>query len=156
MIIVVILFVATNFYLLLKDDSPVARSFYIDQWTSAKEQNIRETKRTEGVTIPLEEQQIYYDTSKGSFEGFSVKKGEEVSPGTSLFFYSTDSYQEAIAQLKSERDSLERQVDGLEDQLENLTDLQLDLTPSSFSVFDEEDSDPAQPINDLLANSVEV
>ena len=100
MIVVVILFVATNFYLLLKDDSPVARSIYIDQWTSAKEQNLKETKRTEGVTIPLEEQQIYYDMSKGSFEGFLVKKGEEVAPGTSLFFYSTDSYQDAIAQLE--------------------------------------------------------
>ena len=76
MIVIVILFVATNFYLLLKDDSPVARSVYIDQWTSAKEQNLIETKRTEGVTIPLEEQPVYYDMSKGSFEGFVVKKGK--------------------------------------------------------------------------------
>jgi HlyD family secretion protein len=156
MIVVVILFVATNFYLLLKDDSPVARSFYIDQWTSAKEQNLKETKRTDGVTIPLEEQQVYYDTSKGSFEGFSVKKGEEVAPGTSLFYYSTDSYQDAIVQLESERDSLEKQMDGLEDQLDSLTDLQQDLTPSSFYDYDEEEIDPTQPINDLLANSVEV
>ena len=71
MIVVVILFVATNFYLLLKDDSPVARSVYIGQWTSAKEQNLIETKRTDGVTIPLEEQPVYYDNSKGSFEGFA-------------------------------------------------------------------------------------
>ena len=142
MIVIAILFVATNFYLLLKDDSPVARSIYIDQWTSAKEQNLKETKRTDGVTIPLEEQQIYYDMNKGSFEGFSVKKGEEVAPGTSLFFYSTDSYQDAIAQLESERDSLKKQMDGLEDQLDNLTDLQQDLTPSSFYDYDEEEIDP--------------
>src|SRR4051812_6941224 len=136
MIVVLILFVATNFYLLLKNDSPVTRSLYVDQWTSVKEQNVKETKQTEGVTIPLEEQQIYYDDRKGSFEGFAVKKGEEVAPGTSLFFYSTDSYEEAIAQLESERNSLEKQVDGLETKLENLTDLQLDLTPSSFNDFD--------------------
>ena len=117
MIVVVILFVATNFYLLLKDDSPVARSFYVDQWTSAKEQTLKETKQTEGVTIPLEEQPVYYDDSKGSFEGFAVKKGEAVAPGTSLFFYSTDSYQEAIAQLESERNSLEKQLDGLRDSI---------------------------------------
>ena len=132
MLLVILLFVATNFYLLLKDDSPVARSFYVDQWTSAKEQTVKETKRTEGVTIPLEEQPVYYDSSKGSFEGFAVKKGEEVAPGTSLFFYSTDTYQEAISQLESERDSLEKQLDGLETQLDNLKDLQQDLTSSSF------------------------
>ena len=86
MIVIAILFVATNFYLLLKDDSPVARSIYIDQWTSAKEQNLKETKRTDGVTIPLEEQQIYYDMNKGSFEGFLVKKGEEVDRKERLYF----------------------------------------------------------------------
>ena len=153
MILVVILFVSTNFYLLLKGDSPVARSFYIDQWTSVKEQTLRETKQTEGVTIPLEEQPVYYDGSKGSFEGFAVKQGEKVTPGTSLFFYSTDSYQEAIAQLKSERDSLEKQVDGLQTQLDNLTNLQSDASPSSWSIDGQETTNTQ---NDLLANSVSV
>ena len=47
-------------------------------------------------------------------------------------------------------------MDGLEDQLDSLTDLQQDLAPSSFYDYDEEEIDPTQPINDLLANSVEV
>ena len=156
--VVLILFVATNFYLLLKEESPVARSHYVDKWTSAKEQTLKETKRTEGVTIPLEEQPVYYDSSKGSFEGFAVKKGEEVAPGTSLFFYSTDTYQEAIAQLESERDSLEKQLDGLQTQLDNLEDLQQDSTSSSFYDYgfglSEEETTNTQ--NDVLANSVAV
>ena len=154
MLVVVILFVATNFYLLLKEDSPVARSFYIDQWTSAKEQTLKETKQTDGVTIPLEEQPVYYDASKGSFQGFAVKKGEAVEPGTSLFFYSTDSYQEAISQLESERNSLEKQVDGLQTQLDNLKDLQSGVTSSSFYDYKEEKTTNTQ--KDLLANSVSV
>ena len=124
------------------------------QWTSAKEQTLKETKQTDGVTIPLEEQPVYYDASKGSFQGFAVKKGEAVEPGTSLFFYSTDTYQEAISQLESERNSLEKQLDGLQTQLDNLTDLQSGVTSSSFYGYDEEATTNTQ--NDLLANSVSV
>ena len=93
---------------------------------------------------------------KGVSKDLPSKKAKKLLLERPLFFYSTDSYEEAIAQLESERNSLEKQVDGLETKLENLTDLQLDLTPSSFNDFDEEETSNAQPVNDLLANSVEV
>ncbi|WP_394238152.1 efflux RND transporter periplasmic adaptor subunit [Niallia oryzisoli] len=130
-----ILFVAANLYLLFKDNSKVARSLYVPQWTTAKEQNIRETMKTEGVTAPLEEQPVYYDERKGSFEGFLVKKGEEVQSGKTLFYYSTDNYEDAIAVLESERKSLENQLDALENKWDDLNDIDYD---SSRSVLDDE------------------
>ncbi len=130
-----ILFVAVNLYLLFKENSKVVRSLYVPEWTAAKEQNLRETMKTEGVTTPLEEQSIYYDERKGSFEGFMVKKGEEVTSGKTLFYYSTESYEDAIAVLKSERDSLENQLDALEDKWDDLNDIHYDTTRS---VLDDE------------------
>ncbi len=76
MIVVAILFAATNFYLLLKDDSPVARSMYIDQWTSAKEQNLTEMKKTEGVTIPLRNNKFTMIIVKEVSKDFWSKKGK--------------------------------------------------------------------------------
>ena len=130
-----ILFVAANLYLLFKGNSKVARSLYVQEWTTVKEQNIKETMKTEGITTPVEEQSIYYDERKGSFEGFMVKKGEEVTSGKTLFYYSTESYEDAIAVLESERDSLENQLDALEDKWDDLSDIQYD---STRSVLDDE------------------
>ncbi|MCQ6274654.1 efflux RND transporter periplasmic adaptor subunit [Bacillus sp. V3B] len=142
-IVVAVLLVITNFYLIFKEDSPVARSVYVEKWTSAKEQTIMETIQTDGVTEPLEEQHIYYDHSKGSFAGFSVEKGDAVGLGKSLFFYSTDSYEEAIRKLQSERDSLQQQLDGLQAKWDNLIDLQSNL---SLSLLNEELASPTREV----------
>src|SRR3954453_3022652 len=142
-IVVIALLVITNLYLILKEDSKVARSIYVEKWTSPKAQTIMETLQTEGVTEPLEEQYIYYDNSKGSFEGFAVEKGQQVEAGTSLFFYATDSYEEAIAKLQSEKDSLQRQLDGMEDKWENLIDFQSDL---SLPFLNEELASPTSDV----------
>lgn len=124
--IIIILLVAANLYLIFKDKSTVARSFYINKWAAAKEEKLVETLKKDGVSAPLEEQLVYYDDSKGSFEGFSVKKGEEVQAGSTLFEYETDTYQETIDILEAEKDSLEKQIDGLEDKLDDLEDLERD------------------------------
>jgi HlyD family secretion protein len=142
-IVVIALLVITNLYLILKEDSLVARSIYVEKWTSPKAQTIMESLQTEGVTEPLEEQYIYYDNSKGSFEGFAVEKGEQVEAGTSLFYYATDSYEEAIAKLQSEKDSLQRQLDGMEDKWENLIDFQSDL---SLPFLNEELASPTSDV----------
>lgn len=130
-----VLFVAANLFLIYKDNSLVDRSFFIPEWTTAKEQNIRDTMKTEGVTAPLEEQPVYYDDRKGSFEGFLVKKGEEVQSGKTLFYYSTESYEDAIAVLEAERKSLENQLDALEQKWDDLNDIDYD---SSRSLLDDE------------------
>ncbi|WP_338450164.1 hypothetical protein R4Z09_29270 [Niallia oryzisoli] len=130
-----ILFVAANLYFIYKDNSKVARSLYVPEWTTAKEQNIQDTMKTKGVTAPLEEQPVYYDERKGSFEGFLVRKGEEVQSGKTLFYYSTESYEDAIAVLEAERKSLENQLDALEQKWDDLNDIDYD---TSRSVLDDE------------------
>lgn len=126
--IIIVLFVAANLYLIFKDKSTVARSFYINKWAAAKEEKLTETMKKEGISAPLEEQLVYYDDSKGSFEGFSVKKGEKVQMGTTLFKYETDTYQETIDILEAEKDSLEKQIDGLDNKLDDLKDLESDTS----------------------------
>jgi HlyD family secretion protein len=123
-----ILLVGVNLFLIIKDNSKVDKTLYVSGWTSAIEQDLEETMVTEGISAPQEEQYVYYDDSKGSFEGFMVKEGEEVSSGSELFYYKTDSYVDAIAHLEAEKESVLKQLDGLEDRKDSLDRL---LTSSS-------------------------
>jgi HlyD family secretion protein len=126
--VLAILLVGVNLFLIIKDNSKVDKTLYVSSWTSAIEQDLEETMVTEGISAPQEEQYVYYDDSKGSFEGFMVKEGEEVSSGSELFYYKTDSYVDAIAHLEAEKESVQKQLDGLEDRKDSLDSL---LTSSS-------------------------
>ena len=126
--VLAILLVGVNLFLMIKDNSKVDKTLYVSSWTSAIEQDLEETMVTEGISAPQEEQYVYYDDSKGSFEGFMVKEGEEVSSGSELFYYKTDSYVDAIAHLEAEKESVLKQLDGLEDRKDSLDSL---LTSSS-------------------------
>ena len=75
--VLAILLVGVNLFLIIKDNSKVDKTLYVSSWTSAKEQDLEETMVTEGISAPQEEQYVYYDDNKGSFEGFMVKEGEE-------------------------------------------------------------------------------
>jgi HlyD family secretion protein len=152
--VIIIIFVAANIYLIFKDKSTVARSFYINKWAAAKEEKLVETLKKDGISAPLEEQFIYYDDSKGSFEGFSVKKGEAVYAGATLFEYETDTYQETIDILEAEKDSLEKQIDGLEDKLDDLEDLERDK--SRIILKDEDPYDTVSIEIDILQTEAEI
>ena len=129
--VLAILLVGVNLFLMIKDNSKVDKTLYVSSWTSAIEQDLEETMVTEGISAPQEEQYVYYDDSKGSFEGFMVKEGEEVSSGSELFYYKTDSYVDAIAHLEAEKESVLKQLDGLEDRKDSLDSL---LTSSSVEM----------------------
>lgn len=118
--VLAILLVGVNLFLIIKDNSKVDKTLYVSGWTSAIEQDLEETMVTEGISAPQEEQYVYYDDNKGSFEGFMVKEGEEVSSGSELFYYKTDSYVDAIAHLEAEKESALKQLDGLEDRKDSL------------------------------------
>lgn len=120
LIAAITIFIAVNFFLLLKEDSKASRSYYVKKWSSATEQKLVDTIPAEGFTTPLEEQHVYYDEDKGSFAGFGVEKGDEVSVGATLFYYSTSSYEEAKSTLELERDSLQKQWDGFQEKVSQL------------------------------------
>jgi HlyD family secretion protein len=129
--VLAILLVGVNLFLMIKDNSKVDKTLYVSSWTSAIKQDLEETMVTKGISAPQEEQSVYYDDSKGSFEGFMVKEGEEVSIGSELFYYKTDSYVDAIAHLEAEKESVLKQLDGLEDRKDSLDSL---LTSSSVEM----------------------
>lgn len=151
--VAVALLLGMNLFLILKEDSKVEKSLFVGQWVSAKEQDLQETLEKDGISAPLEEQNVYYDENKGSFEGFVVQEGDEVMPGTELFYYSTDSYTDAVNILQSERDRVQGQLDGLEEKRTNLGRL---LTGSSMGMLEDPVIDDTTVEIDLYATEAEI
>jgi HlyD family secretion protein len=151
--LLVLLLVGVNLFLILKEDSKVDKTLYVNSWTSAREQDLEETMVTEGISAPGEEQYVYYDDSKGSFEGFMVKEGEEVTSGSELFYYKTDSYVDAIAHLEVEKESVQKQLDGLEDRIDSLDSL---LTSSSAEIEEQTFMSEASIEMDIYETEAEI
>lgn len=146
-IIVIVLFVAVNFYLMFKKESEITRTKYINEWRSIKEQNLVLSKEKSGVVAPLVEEHVYFQSGEGDFQQFLVKEGEEVSEGTPLFEYSPKNLEQAIQQYEAEIDRLESEKEALEDNIDNLEKIEKKLS----SKKDEEESTS----NDAVASTIE-
>lgn len=125
---VIALFVVANFFLIFKKDSEVARSKYINEWRTVKEQKLVLSKHKAGVVTPVEEEHVYFQSGAGDFEQFLVKEGEEVDPGTPLFEYSPKSIEASIKQLEAEITKLENERDAIEDNIDDLEKVERDLS----------------------------
>lgn len=130
-IILISTFVVTNFYLIFKKDSAIARSKYIDEWTEVKEQNLIVSKDKEGVVAPLDEQHVYFQADAGVFEQFLISEGDEVQAGTPLFEYSSTNTEETMDKLDAEIERLESEKDALEDNIDNLERIEQRLSSST-------------------------
>lgn len=120
--------IITNFYLIFKKDSKIARAEYINEWRTAKEQNLVQSKGKPGVIAPVEEEYVYYQNGLGDFEQFLVKKGDEIQSGTPLFEYSSKSIEGVIEQYEAEISKLETEQDALEDNIDDLEKLEKSLS----------------------------
>lgn len=127
-IAVIALFVVVNFYLIFKKDSEVARSKYIDEWRTVKEQKLVLSKHKAGVVTPAEEENVYFQSGSGDFEQFLVKEGEEVHPGTPLFEYSPQNIETTIQQFEAEITKLENERDAIEDNIDDLEKIERNLS----------------------------
>ncbi|WP_026581967.1 efflux RND transporter periplasmic adaptor subunit [Bacillus sp. J33] len=127
LIIGVLLFLACNFTLLFMKSEKISRTYYIDEWTAVKKQDLLEMMPAKGVLAPKEEQYLYYESNMGNFNGFLVEKGDEVEAGTALFEYSPEDITQAKEKFKIEKEKLEREQISLENHIQDLEDMQDDL-----------------------------
>lgn len=110
----------------------ISRTYYIDEWSAVKKQDLLETMPAKGVMAPKEEQHLYYENTTGTFKSFLVEKGDEVQPGTGLFEYSPDDIAVTKENFQIEKEKLEREQISIESHIRDLesTKRTLDLTPA--------------------------
>ncbi|KAF0819568.1 MULTISPECIES: efflux RND transporter periplasmic adaptor subunit [Cytobacillus] len=132
LIVGVALFLACNIALIFWKSDKISRTYYIDEWSAVKKQDLLETMPAKGVMAPKEEQHLYYENTTGTFKSFLVEKGDEVQPGTGLFEYSPDDIAVTKENFQIEKEKLEREQISIESHIRDLesTKRTLDLTPA--------------------------
>ncbi|MGG0716191.1 efflux RND transporter periplasmic adaptor subunit [Robertmurraya massiliosenegalensis] len=146
-IIFIALFVAVNFYLLLKKDSEIARSEYINEWRTVQKQNLVLSTERAGVVAPAEEEYVYFQQGAGDFEQFFVKVGDQVSTGTPLFEYSPRNLEATIEQFEAEITKLQSEQYGLQENIRNLESIERGLR--------QVEEDEENPSNQAVASTIE-
>jgi HlyD family secretion protein len=127
--------IATNLYLIMKEDSKVSRSIFVKDWTTVKNETITETFKTKGVTTSAEEYKVYFNGEDQAFQRFLVKEGDEVTTGTPLYEYTMKNVEQQIGDLERELAELEGEITGVTDYIQKLTDYK-EQVPSASTVSD--------------------
>ncbi|URM33389.1 efflux RND transporter periplasmic adaptor subunit [Cytobacillus firmus] len=117
----VLLFLACNVVLVFSSDK-IGRTYYVDDWTAVKKQDLLETMPAEGVLAPKEEQHVYYDSATGKFNGFKVEKGDKVQPGDAIYEFSPEDITSAKEAYQIEKEKLENELVSIE---KNINDLEI-------------------------------
>ena len=127
--------IATNLYLIMKEDSKVSRSISVKNWTTVKNETITETFKTEGVTTSAEEYKVYFNGEDQAFQRFLVKEGDAVTMGTPLYEYTMKSVEQQIGDLERELAELEGEITGVTEYIKKLTDYK-EKVPNASIVSD--------------------
>ncbi|WP_370223750.1 efflux RND transporter periplasmic adaptor subunit [Cytobacillus sp.] len=112
--------IAGNLFLILKSDSKIQRSAYVNQWEKISRGDLKETFKTEGVVTSSEEHYVYFDEEIGSFNKFLVKEGDQVKAGDPLFEYDSFNIDDDKRNLEADLDKAEDQIESIEDHIDEL------------------------------------
>ncbi len=113
---------ATNLYLIMKEDSKVSRSIFVKSWTKVENSTVTETYDTKGVTTAAEKYNVYFNGENQIFGRFLVKEGDEVATGTPLYEYTVKNLEQQTVDLEREIAALESDIAGVDEYIEKLTD----------------------------------
>ncbi|WP_397537197.1 efflux RND transporter periplasmic adaptor subunit [Rummeliibacillus pycnus] len=130
---IVVIFVGSNLFLLLKEDSKAARTINISDWTTINKGNVKKILHTNGVTQPETETHVYFDSQKGSLGEILVKEGDVVTSGTPLFSYDSQKVEERKADLEDEAKRLQGEMDSIDQEISQLQQIDTNATSDTTS-----------------------
>lgn len=117
---IVVLFVGSNLFLLFKEDSKVARTVNVSDWTSIDKSNVKKILHTTGETEPEIETHVYFDNQKGTLDTILVKEGDVVTSGTPLFSYNSQKLEEKKSNLEDEAERLQGEMNSIDQEISQL------------------------------------
>ena len=117
-IIVIALLIGVNAYFVFKDDSEVARSYFIDEFQKATTGKRVETVQKDAIVAPSQTYTISADAK--SLSAIDVKRGQEVSANDLLATYKTEEVDGELTKLEAERTAYETELSDLESALDQI------------------------------------
>lgn len=113
--IVLAILIGVNAYFVFKDDSKVARSYFIDEFQRAIVGDRVETIKKDAIVAPAQTYTISADAK--SLSAIDVKRGQEVRSSDVLATYKTEEVDDELTKLEAERDAYETELNDLESAL---------------------------------------
>ncbi|SIS56971.1 efflux RND transporter periplasmic adaptor subunit [Salimicrobium flavidum] len=141
--VVMILFITLNGLLIYFDQKDrVTDKSYIEEWSQSFTGDIFERLETDGVFASSEQNEVYFDHDRGSFNEFLVAQGDEVSEGDDLYTYDVNNYASRQGELESEVTRLEDEIDAIEEYIDEVEDYNV---PEPDTDIEDEDYDHPVP-----------
>ncbi|MCL1695859.1 HlyD family secretion protein [Lysinibacillus sp. Bpr_S20] len=114
-IIVIALLIGVNAYFVFKDDSKVARSYFIDEFQIAATGERKETVEKDAIVAPSQTYTISADAK--SLSAIDATRGQEVHANDLLATYKTEKVDGELTKLEAERTAYETELSDLESAL---------------------------------------
>ncbi|MFJ7736019.1 HlyD family secretion protein [Lysinibacillus sp. NPDC097287] len=127
-IVVAAILIGLNAYFVFKDDSKVARSYFIDEFQKAYTGDNVERINKETIVAPAETYTISADAK--SLSAISVKRGQEVAATDLLATYKTEEVDDELTKLEAEQAAYETELSDLESALSQIETDSTDPTSS--------------------------
>ena len=146
-IVVVAILIGLNAYFVFKNDSKVARSYFIDEFQKAYTGDHVELVNKETIVAPAKTYTISADAT--SLSAITVKRGQEVTATDLLATYKTEEVDDEVTKLEAERTAYETELSDLE---AALAQIETDYSDAS----DPKSSINTDQLSDKLAVTVEM
>jgi HlyD family secretion protein len=132
------IFVSINIFLIEKADSKIHRISFIDEWSQAKQKDLKKTIEKQGVIGSSEEHSVYFHKENGIFQKFLVGEGDTVEEGTPLFEYKAEDIEQQKVTLQAEVDQIEDEISSIEDYINNLEKMKSSVKPPPSLTIDKD------------------
>lgn len=117
-IIVIALLVGVNAFFVFKDNSKVARSYFVDEFQRATTGDRVETVKKDAIVAPAQTYTIAADAK--SLSAVNVKRGQNITASDLLATYKTEEVDDELTKLEAERDAYETELSDLESALSDV------------------------------------
>ncbi|PAV27862.1 hypothetical protein CIL05_19465 [Virgibacillus profundi] len=131
----IVLFIGVNILLVfLDDENKIDRKSYIKDWAQAFEADVADKLVKPGVIAFMQENQVYFDKTLGSFQEFFVKEGNQINPGDPLYSYTVTNYYETESMLMQETEQINGDITAIQSAITQMNSYRIPPSNSSNSI----------------------
>lgn len=116
--IVMAILVGLNAFYVFKDNSKVARSYFVDEFQRATVGDRVETVKKDAIVAPAETYTVSADAK--SLSAVNVKRGQHIQASDLLATYKTEQVDDELTKLEAERDAYETELSDLQSALSQI------------------------------------
>lgn len=135
-IVLIISLLVANGWILVKKEEEVSLSVPIKEYAYPITRDLKKTFTTEGVVIPVNTYEVFFEKGKGSEYTLKVQEGDVIQEGDEILQYHDPNLSAEMATIEKKKETLEAALDEMESEIASLETESVPV--SSFTEAEEE------------------